>query len=148
MHKTYRSTYDKKHDQFSVKPVILQSFLIASMVHGDFNRSPFFDALWSASVNMETVVMLPQMRMIAKSGIEVDAVTWHFIGCYVFSCVCRFEFWWYASAEFDSIVPAVHIVFMHLIQLALCGDFLFCYAKAYINGESTDESVLPTAEIA
>lgn len=144
MHKTYRNTYDKKHDQFQIKPLIVQSILVGFIIHGDFNRSPFFDSLWSASVNLETIAMWPQMRMIALSGGEVDAVTLHFIGCYVLACVCRFEFWWYAAAEFESTAPAVHVVLMHLAQLVLCGDFVFCYARAYINGEAVDE--LPTAE--
>lgn len=143
MHKTYRTTYERKDDHFNIAPVIVQSFLIGCIVHGDFNKSPFFDGLWSASVNLETVAILPQMRMITKSGGEVDAVTWHFLGCFVLAAVCRFEFWWYAATEFEGMVPAVHVVLMHLLQLGLCGDFLFCYAQAYINGEAKD---LPTAE--
>jgi len=127
--------------------VIVQSFVVGSIVHGDFNRSPLFDGLWSASVNFETVAILPQLRMIATCSGKVDAVTWHFLACFVFAAVCRFEFWWYASAEFDSMVPAVHIVLMHMVQLALCGGFLFCSARAYINGDDiADELGAPKAE--
>jgi len=134
MHKTYVSTYQEDHDEFPLMPLVAPCYLLACFVHGDFNRNPFFDTVWAASLNIETLTMLPQLAMLAKIGGKVDATTGHFVACIVLSAVCRFEFWWYAHTELESPVARLHVVVAHGLQLLFCADFMFYYTKAWVNG--------------
>jgi len=141
MHKTYADTYEKEHDEYPIKSTVIRCVVLASFVHGDFNRSPFFDAIWAASLNFETVAMLPQMAMRQRTSSEVDTPTCHFLACYVLAAICRFEFWWYAAGEHDSVVPTVWILLAHTAQLLCCGRLLFEYTRAWINRPTEGETV-------
>jgi len=145
MHKSYVHTYQEEHDEMSLMPMVPPCYLLACVVHGDFNRNVFFDTVWAASLNLETLTMLPQLAMLAKIGGKVDATTGHFVACIVLSAVCRFEFWYYAHTELESAVARTHVMVAHGLQLLLCADFMFYYAKAWVNGTAV---VLPAAEAA
>jgi hypothetical protein len=142
MHKTYLATYQEEHDELPLMPMVPPCFLLACFVYGDFNRNRFFDTVWAASLNLETLTMLPQLAMLAKIGGKVDATTGHFVACMVLSAVCRFEFWYYAHGELESPIARTHVMVCHGLQLLLCADFMFYYAKAWVNGTSI---VLPNA---
>jgi len=133
MHHTHVYTYQEEYDQLSVGPLVLSSVVLGIFIHGNFNRSQLFDTIWATSLNLETVTMLPQLAMLARIGGKVDLTTCHWIVCIVLSCVFRFEFWYYAHGELDWSIAGYHILIAHVVQLLLCGDFVFYYFKSWIN---------------
>lgn len=143
MHKSYVATYQEEHDEMPLLPMVPPCYLLAYAVHGDFNRNVFFDTVWAASLNLETLAMLPQLAMLAKIGGKVDASTCHFVACTVLSAVCRFEFWYYAHTELESPIARTHVMVSHGLQLLLCADFMFYYAKAWVEGTAV---VLPAMD--
>jgi hypothetical protein len=147
MHKTYASTYEREHDTYPIQSVVIHCIVVACFIHGDFNRSPVFDAIWAASLNLETVAMLPQMALRQHSKSEISNPTTHFLACYVLAAVCRFEFWWYASGENETIVPAIYIVAAHVAQLTNCGRLLFEYTRSSINLPSEEAEVVTEKEM-
>lgn len=141
MHNRYVYTYQDEHDRLTIRPLVLPCIVLGVLCHGNFNRSHVFDAIWSTSLNLETLTMLPQLAMLARVGGKVDTVTCHWIVLTVGACVCRFMFWAYAWGELDSEIAGLHILLMHVLQLLLCGDFLFYYVKSWINWS---DLILPT----
>jgi len=134
VHKTYVHTYQEEHDSCESKGLLVPCVVLAFFVHGDFNRSPLFDMIWAASLNMETLALIPQLWMLSSIGGQVDRATSHFIACEVMACVCRLIFWWYAHEEQEWRVAALHILICHIIQLILYADFSYYYVKAFFNG--------------
>lgn len=146
VHKTHVHSYQEEVDDLPIKHLIALSFVFGYFVHGDFNQSELFDTIWAASLNLETVAMVPQLWMMAKIGGKVDNSTAHFVMCIVLSSVCRFVFWWYAYPELEeedgSIFAAYHVLFAHIAQLLLGADFMFYYAQSWLEGTAV---VLPAS---
>jgi len=137
MHKTHRATYDKAHDTLPVYNFLPACVLLAVFVHGDLNDSPFFDIMWTISLHIDTIAMLPQLWMLTKMGGEVDALTSHFVAAMVVSRALSFTFWYYG---YEEITPADQfngagyvIMFAHLFQLLLSGDFMYYYGKSIVK---------------
>jgi len=128
----------------SIAPIVLPCIVLGIFVHGNFNRSYVFDAIWQISTNIETLAMLPQLMLLSKAGGKVDTTTCHWIACTVGSCLCRFQFWAYAWTELHDECPvaAWTIILLHVLQLLLCADFMFYYAKSWMCGRDV---VLPTS---
>jgi len=131
-------------DIMTVVPIVLPCILLGFFIHGNFNRSYVFDAVWQISLNIETLSMLPQLMLLSKAGGKVDPPTCHWIACTVVSCLCRFQFWVYAWTELHDECPvaAWTIILLHMLQLLLCADFMFYYAKSFIQGR---EVLLPSS---
>jgi len=148
IHKTYRQTYDSAHDSLPVYNFLPACVLLAIFVHGDLNDSPFFDIMWTIGLHIDTVALLPQLWMLTKMGGEVDAFTSHFVAAMVVSRALSFTFWFYG---YEEITPADQfngagyiIMFAHLFQLLLAGDFMYYYAKALVRQTKMQ---LPVMEI-
>jgi len=143
MHLNPRYVYDSDKDNMSISPLLLPCILYGVFVHGNFNRHAMYDTIWQISTNIETLALLPQLMLLSKTGGKVDASTCHWIVCTVASCLCRFQFWVYAWEELHLECPAAawNIFLLHIVQLLLCADFMFYYAKAWVNGK---EMILPS----
>jgi len=135
IHRKYRHTYTDEYDTMELGPLVAPCVVLGVFVHGDFNNDEFFDAVWATSLNLETLTLVPQLYMLMKIGGKVDSATAHFVATLCMAVVCRFTFWWYAYSE-QEYVAGLHILICHILQLVLCADFMFYYAKAWINGES------------
>jgi hypothetical protein len=136
--------YDNDKDTMPIYPMVLPCILLGIFIHGNFNRNAMYDAIWQISTNIETLAMLPQLMLLSKTGGKVDATTCHWIACTVASCLCRFQFWVYAWTELHDECPvaAWTIILLHVLQLLLCADFMFYYAKSFIQGRDV---LLPTS---
>jgi len=142
MHVNPTYTYYNEKDTMAISPLLWPCILAGIFIHGNFNRNAMYDAIWQISTNIETLAMLPQLMLLSKTGGKVDTTTCHWIACTVVSCLCRFQFWAYAWEELHEECPvaAWNILIVHILQLLLCADFMFYYAKAWVNGK---EMILP-----
>jgi len=149
IHKRHKDTYQAEHDTLQVFSAIPACILLAVFVHGDLNNSPFFDTLWTVSLWLDTITMLPQLWMLTKLGGQVEALTSHFVAAMVISRCFSFAFWLYGFKEIapqdgSPNVAGYAIITAHSLQLLLCADFMYHYAKARL---SKKEMVLPTIDV-
>jgi len=147
LHKTYVHSYQDEHDTLPIWPFVIGSVVMAVLVHGNLNRSFFFDTLWFASLNLETCCMLPQLWMMSKLGCQVNCMSSQFVVATVAAKVMVLTFWIWAYNEVDAVDPShkigTVIVSSYMVQLMLSADFMFYYVKGLLQGN--DEVVLPRA---
>merc|ERR1719453_1366744 len=137
VHKTYVHSYQEEHDSLPIIPMLPPCVVLACFVHGWFNKSFFFDSLWAASLNVETLILLPQLWMMANIEGKVRGMTTHFVGFFIASRVCYFTFWRYAH---DPNISGKYIIVAYALQLVLCGDLAHYYLEAWMGGSSGDRS--------
>jgi hypothetical protein len=145
VHKSYAHTYQEEYDTLPLEPLVAGSFILAVFVHGHMNRNFFFDSCWAFSMNLEMVVLLPQLWMMAKMGGKVDPVTAHFVACVVTSTVLSFTFWWFNFRQLEkkgAHIAAKAIIGAQALKLIFSADFMFYYVRAYFDGGSV---ILPAA---
>jgi len=150
MHKTYGTTYQAQHDTLDIFKSILPLAVLAFFVKGDLNSSPFFDWVWTTSLLVDTVAMLPQLWMMTKVGGTVDGMTSHFVTCLAISRGFAFSFWWIGYTELHIEGQTFNkagytVVLAHLLQLVFCADFMYYYVKGIMSGRGT--AVLPNIEV-
>ena len=91
----------------------------------------FFQILWTFSIYLEAVAILPQLFMISKTG-EAESITTHYLFClacyralYILNWIYRF----YTEHYFDLIA-----VVAGAVQTILYADFVYLYiTKGEIN---------------
>lgn len=144
MHKTYVHSYQEEEDSLPIIPMLPPCIVLACFVHGWFNKSFFFDSLWAASLNVETLMFLPQLWMMSKIQGAVRGMTTHFVAFMVVSRVCYYTFWNYAHQELkkkddedDPNIAGKYIMVAYSLQLVQCGDLLHYYLDAWMQGLMT-----------
>jgi len=149
IHKRHKDTYQSEHDTLQVFSAIPACILFSVFVHGDLNNSPFFDTIWTVSLWLDTITMLPQLWMLTKLGGQVESLTSHFVAALIVSRCLSFAFWLYGHKEIapqdgSPNVAGYAIITAHSLQLLLCADFMYHYLKARL---SKKEMVLPTIDV-
>jgi len=148
MHRKYPDSYDKDSDSLQIFNFLPACVLLAVCIHGDLNDSVFFDIVWTFSMYIDTIAMLPQLYLMMRKGGEVEALTSHFVACLFASRACSFAFWFYGYVE---IAPEGHhnaaglmIILAHSMQLLLCADFMYYYVKSVVKQSRLS---LPSIEV-
>jgi len=144
---THKATYQLEHDSLEIARAIPLCIVLAIFVHGQLNRSPFFDTMWTISMNLDTIAMLPQLWMLSKIGGEVEGMTSHFVALLALSRFCAFTFWFYGYIELQrggTIIAGYQLIGAHTLQVLLSLDFLYYYLSARMKGA---EMKLPSMEI-
>jgi len=149
IHKRHKDTYQAEHDTLEAWKALPACILLAVFVHGDLNNSPFFDTVWTVSLWLDTITMLPQLWMLTKLGGQVESLTSHFVAALITSRICSFAFWLYGYKEIAPLngganVAGYAIITAHSLQLLLCADFMYHYLKARL---SSKQLVLPTIDV-
>jgi ER lumen protein retaining receptor len=134
IHKMYPYSYQEEEDTLPILPLVVPCVIMGYFVHGDFNKNEFFDFIWATSLNLETLSLVPQLWMMAKTGGQVNIATSHFIACTIGALVCRFTFWVWAYDEQTQDISGYHILTCHVLQLVLCADYLFYCVQSWLNG--------------
>jgi len=146
VHKTYRYSYQEEHDSLPLLPMVAPCLVLALFVHGTFNKSFLFDTAWAFSMNLEIVVMLPQLWMMARMGGKVDTMTAHFVATFAISTVLSFTFWYYNYKQLEkkgAWLAGMMIMAAQGLKLLLSADFMYYYTLAWMDGT---EVVLPDRE--
>jgi len=131
-----RKTYDVSEDTFPMAPLLLGSLVLASLLHGDLNDRPLFDAFWMCGLNISAVSVLPQLWMITRSHTRVPALISHFIAVMAAGRLLSGSYMWHAHTEITCepwIGEFNHtgyaILAAHALHLLLLGDFGYYYFK-------------------
>jgi ER lumen protein retaining receptor len=129
MYFKFRATYDSNHDTFRVEFLIVPVGGLAFLVNHDF--SPL-EILWTFSIYLESVAILPQLFMMSKTG-EAETITSHYLfalgsyrGLYILNWIYRYYF----EGFFDLIA-----VVAGCVQTILYCDFFYLYITKVLKGK-------------
>jgi hypothetical protein len=146
-----RDSYQEEYDTMPLLKMIPPCITLAVALHGDLNNHFYLDTVWTISMNLDTIAMLPQLWMLTKIGGVVEGLTSHFVAALAFSRACAFAFWFYGYAEIGPQDDETHVNFAgyqlitcHALQVLMSLDFLYYYLKARMKGE---RMLLPTIEV-
>lgn len=134
-----RNTYQAQEDSLPTLPMVVGSFVLAAMLHGNMNSRPIFDTLWMAGLFISTVAVLPQLWLITRTGGRVEALTSHHIAAMAASRALSGIFMWHARGDITCIPwlgswnhAIWAILGSHLLHMVLLSDFAYIYVKAVI----------------
>merc|ERR1719183_2650656 len=134
-----RHTYQAEEDSMPILHVVVGAFAFASLLHGNTNGRPIFDALWMAGVFLSAVAVLPQLWLITRTGGRIEALTSHHIAAMAISSALSGIFMWHARSDitciplFGRMNHAIWAILgAHLLHMLLLADFAFHYIKAVL----------------
>merc|ERR1719473_101151 len=149
MRKSCVDSYQSEFDTLEIWKFLPACVLLALVCHGDLNNSPFFDTVWTISLFLDTISMLPQLFMLTKLGGQVESLTSHYVASLTVSRLLSFAFWLYGYKELVPLkggpnIAGYTILISHTLQILLCADFMYYYAKGMKKGA---QMTLPTFEV-
>ncbi|CCD65964.1 ER lumen protein-retaining receptor erd-2.2 [Caenorhabditis elegans] len=123
----FRSTYMRESDTFRVELLIVPAAILALLINHDF--APF-ELLWTFSIYLEAVAILPQLFLLQSTG-SAEVITAHYLfalgsyrALYIFNWIYRY----YTEDYFDPIVVVAGIV-----QTVLYADFFYLYVTRVVQ---------------
>ena len=126
----YYHTYDKEHDTFRVAFLIAPAALLSLVFHYDV--SPF-ELLWTFSIWLEAVAILPQLLLVQRTG-EIETMNATYMAalggyraCYIFNYLWRY------AVESNYWNPLAWVA--ALLQTGLYSDFLYYYFVSKYYGK-------------
>merc|ERR1712176_358586 len=125
----FKSTHNREHDSFRTLFIIAPAAGLAFLVHHDFSAS---EVLWTFSVYLEAVAIIPQLQMIAQTG-EAETITSHYLffqGIYRFFYIINWVYRYKNEGYFDKIV-----VVAGCVQTVLYLDFFYLYFSKVLAGK-------------
>ncbi|KAI9578827.1 hypothetical protein GQX74_009401 [Glossina fuscipes] len=75
MYVKFKATYDHNHDSFRVEFLLVPCVLLSLLINHDFT---VMEVLWTFSIYLESVAILPQLFMVSKTG-EAESITSHYL---------------------------------------------------------------------
>jgi len=126
----FKATYDRNHDTFRVEFLLGPCALLALVINHEFT---IMEILWTFSIYLEAVAILPQLFMVSKTG-EAETITSHYLfalgsyrGLYILNWIYRY----YAENFYDVIAIVAGVV-----QTVLYCDFFYLYVTKVIKGKA------------
>ncbi|NXD18643.1 ERD21 protein, partial [Nothocercus nigrocapillus] len=117
----FRATYEGSCDTFRVELLVAPAALLALLVNHDFTP---LEILWTFSIYLEAVAVLPQLFMLSRTG-RADAITSHYLvalGLYRGLYVAHW-LWRYVAEGFVDLLALL----AGLVQTILYCDFFYLY---------------------
>ncbi|KAF9882650.1 endoplasmic reticulum retention protein [Aspergillus nanangensis] len=117
----YKPTHDPNIDTFKVQYLLLFSAVLALIFPHDYS---FSEILWTFSIWLESVAILPQLFMLQRTG-EADTITTHYLfalGLYRALYIPNWIYRYLAESYFHP-VPIV----AGILQTVLYSDFFYIY---------------------
>ncbi|XP_041362691.1 ER lumen protein-retaining receptor 2 isoform X1 [Gigantopelta aegis] len=117
----FKATYDSNHDSFRMEFLIVPVGGLAFLVNHDFTP---VEILWTFSIYLESVAILPQLFMVSKTG-EAETITSHYLfalGSYRALYLLNWVYRYYFEGFFDLIA-----VVAGCVQTILYCDFFYLY---------------------
>jgi hypothetical protein len=145
IHNTHKYTYDKDVDTLPVMPLLPPCVVMAYFCHATLARSFMYDTLWTFSLYVDTIALVPQLWMLAKIGGRVEGMTSHFIAAMTASRALSLCFWHHVSESLvdrgtGSYFACYQVYAAHGLQLLLAADFMYYYLRGKATGRGV---VLP-----
>uniref|UniRef100_H2Z2V3 ER lumen protein-retaining receptor n=1 Tax=Ciona savignyi TaxID=51511 RepID=H2Z2V3_CIOSA len=125
----FKATYDGNHDTFRAEFLVVPVAGLAFLVNHEF--SPL-EILWTFSIYLESVAILPQLFMISKTG-EAETITTHYLfalGMYRALYLINWIWRYYFESFFDLIA-----IVAGCVQTVLYCDFFYLYITKVLQGK-------------
>lgn len=125
----YRPTHDPSIDTFRVEYLVGPCVLLAFIFNYEFKPS---EILWSFSIYLESVAILPQLFMLQRTG-EAETITTHYLaalGAYRALYIPNWIYRYFSEGVVDPIA-----VTAGLVQTALYVDFFYVYFTKVLQGQ-------------
>ncbi|EDV28191.1 ER lumen protein-retaining receptor 1 [Trichoplax sp. H2] len=126
----FKATYNRNHDTFRFELLIVVSVILALLINHEFSAT---EILWTFSIYLEAVAILPQLFMITKTG-EAESITSHYLfalgsyrGLYILNWIYRY----YVEGHLDWIA-----VLSGIVQTGLYCDFFYLYITRVMKGKN------------
>ncbi|XP_065181096.1 ER lumen protein-retaining receptor 2-like [Sycon ciliatum] len=126
----FKATYDGNHDTFRMEFLIVPVAGLSVLVNHEFT---VMEILWTFSIYLESVAILPQLFMITKTG-EAETITSHYLfalGAYRGLYLANWIYRYYTEGFFDLIA-----IVAGCVQTALYCDFFYLYITKVVKGQS------------
>ncbi|RXW12370.1 hypothetical protein EST38_g13484 [Candolleomyces aberdarensis] len=125
----YRPTHDPSIDTFKVEYLVAPSLILGLIFNYNFSVT---EVLWSFSIFLESVAILPQLFMLQRTG-EAETITTHYLaalGAYRALYIPNWIYRYFAQGTVDPIAVVAGIV-----QTGLYLDFFYVYFTKVLQGE-------------
>jgi len=126
----YKPTNDPKLDTFRVEYLLAGSALLALLFPHDYT---IFEVLWTFSIWLESVAILPQLFMLQRTG-EAEAITTHYLFALGMYRTLYFPNWIYRYFADTHKLEWVAVV-AGIIQTVLYSDFFWIYYTKVLKGK-------------
>ncbi|KAL3483729.1 ER lumen protein retaining receptor [Aspergillus germanicus] len=124
----YRPTHDPNTDTFKVQYLLASSAILALVFPHDYSIS---EILWTFSIWLESVAILPQLFMLQRTG-EADTITTHYLfalGLYRALYIPNWIYRYLSEGHFQP-VPVI----AGIVQTLLYSDFFYIYYTKIMKG--------------
>lgn len=123
MRTKYRATYDTDNDTFPLYILIVPSVIMGLIFTDDYT---IFELLWTFSIFLESVAIMPQLFLLIKKG-GAEAITSHYVfllGGYRVLYILNWVFRYFSEgySPYNAWLAG-------LIQTVLYADFFYMYIK-------------------
>jgi len=125
----FKATYNSNHDTFRIEFLLVPAVLAALVINHSFDP---MEILWTFSIYLESVAILPQLFMITKTG-EAESITSHYLfalGAYRALYIFNWAYRYYFEGFFDLIA-----ILAGCVQTVLYCDFFYLYITKVLKGK-------------
>ncbi|MCJ1342962.1 endoplasmic reticulum retention protein [Peltigera leucophlebia] len=125
----YKPTHDPNIDTFKVEYLLGASFVLAVLFPREYKVA---EILWTFSIWLESVAILPQLFMLQRTG-EAETVTTHYLfalGTYRALYIPNWLFRYFTEGKFELIACIAGT-----IQTILYSDFFWIYYTKVLQGK-------------
>jgi len=145
IYKKFAGTYQAEYDLWQVGHTVLVCAVLAVAIHPDLNNRPVFDSIWTASLYIDVVSMLPQLYLINKAGNKLDALCAHYVALISFSRLVDTIFWYHGYEELAPENGGFNlagwtVAGAHILHFFLMADFLYLYLSAMFRGRIDEKT--------
>jgi len=129
MRMRFRPTHDPSIDTFRIEYLLGPSAVLALIFN--YSYSPT-EILWSFSIFLESVAILPQLFMLQRTG-EAETITTHYLaalGVYRALYIPNWVYRYFTEGSVDPIAVTAGI-----IQTGLYLDFFYVYFTKVLQGQ-------------
>ncbi|XP_063701838.1 ER lumen protein-retaining receptor [Culicoides brevitarsis] len=129
MYVKFRATYDSNHDSFRIEFLLIPCALLALVINHEFT---VLEVMWTFSIYLESVAILPQLFMVSKTG-EAESITSHYLfalGSYRALYILNWIYRYAVEGHHDFIAIVAGIV-----QTILYCDFFYLYITKVLKGK-------------
>jgi len=129
MYVKFKATYDGNHDTFRVEFLLGPCILLALALNHEFS---VMEVLWTFSIYLESVAILPQLFMVSKTG-EAESITSHYLfalGSYRALYILNWIYRYYTESFYDIIA-----IVAGCVQTILYCDFFYLYITKVMKGK-------------
>jgi len=126
----FKATYDGNNDTFRAEFLLGPITILALVLNHEFSA---MEILWTFSIYLESVAILPQLFMVSKTG-EAETITSHYLfalGSYRALYIVNWVYRYYFEGFYDIIAISAGVV-----QTVLYCDFFYLYVTKVMAGKN------------